>query len=72
MKKPVKRSLAGSSIVPGKNVSSDVSVNKEPVGISLRLSSELAKKLETYCTMTGVSKNGVISLAVSDFLADRE
>ena len=44
---------------------------KEPVNISLRLAPGLAEKLEAYCTMTGVSKNGVISLAVSDFLADR-
>jgi len=45
--------------------------NKEPVNISLRLAPELSKKLERYCSMTGVSKNGVISLAISDFLAER-
>lgn len=44
----------------------------EPVNISLRLAPALVEKLEVYCTMTGVSRNGVISLAVSDFLADRE
>ena len=45
--------------------------NKEPVNISLRLASELSKKLERYCSMTGVSKNGVICLALSDFLSSR-
>jgi len=44
----------------------------EPVNVSLRLSPALAEKLDAYCTLTGVSRNGVISLAVSDFLADRE
>jgi len=44
---------------------------KEPVNISLRLAPALAEKLGAYCTMTGVSRNGVISLAVSDFLAER-
>ena len=45
--------------------------NKVPVNISLRLAPALAKKLDSYCSETGVSKNGVISLAISDFLAER-
>jgi len=45
--------------------------NKKPVNISLRLAPELSKKLDMYCSITGVSKNGVISIAISDFLAER-
>ena len=57
---------------PGNKLSTPTAPeNKESVNISLRLSPELSRKLEMYCSMTGVSKNGVISLAVSDFLFKR-
>ena len=44
---------------------------KSPVGVSLSLAPKLSKKLNGYCSMTGVSKNSVISLAIFDFLYDR-
>lgn len=62
MKKPVKKPASNSVSVPEKN---------RPVGISLRLSLQLSKNLELYCSYAGVSKNSVISLSLADFLSDR-
>jgi hypothetical protein len=62
IKKPVKRSSSGSPPFL------DIDV---PSGVSLRLTPELSKKLEAYCSKTGASKNSAISIAIADFLADR-
>lgn len=45
--------------------------NNAPSGVSLRLTPELSKKLEVYCSKTGASKNSAISIAIADFLANR-
>ena len=51
--------------------SSDHLHDSDPVNVSLRLAPGLAKSLDKYCSATGVSRNGVISLSISDFLSSR-
>lgn len=54
--------------LPGGNTEPE---NKEPVNISLRLAPALAQKVEKYSSVNGVSKNGVISIAIAEYFADR-
>ncbi|NWH06856.1 hypothetical protein [Desulfobacter latus] len=62
-KKPMNR--------PAPSATPTTSKISEPVSVSLRLSPTLSKKLDSYCSEIGASRNGVISVAIADFLAER-
>ena len=58
---------------PRVTVSSSAPVPEKDISlvISLRLSHDLANRLDKYCSVVGVSKNSLVSIAISDFLAAR-